>query len=83
MNMSVNKSSISLKASLAGDVRRAVQQAGQGVSAWLAEAAAAKLRAEALATFLDAWERKHDALSAQELRRAEAELGVTTQLVPH
>jgi len=47
------------------------------VSSWLAEAAAGKLRAEALAEFLDGWEAEHGGLTAEELARAERELGVT------
>jgi citrate lyase beta subunit len=45
-------------------------------SAWLAEAAASKLRAEALAEFLANWETEHGALTAQEIARAERELGL-------
>ena len=39
-------------------------------------AAEVKLRAEALGDFLDEWEREHGALTAQELERAERELGL-------
>jgi len=46
------------------------------LSSWLAEAAASKLRAEALAGFLAAWQAEHGALSASEIARAERELGV-------
>jgi hypothetical protein len=49
------------------------------VSSWLAEAAAGKLRAEALAEFLDRWEAEHGGLTAEELARAERELGVTSR----
>src|SRR6185437_5431893 len=52
---------------------------GQPVSSWLAEAAAGKLRAEALAEFLDRWEAEHGGLTAEELARAERELGVTSR----
>ena len=51
-------------------------QAGKPVSSWLAEAAASKLRAEALAEFLSAWEAEHGALTAEEVARAERELGL-------
>lgn len=74
--MNVHKLSISLETALGDEVRRAARKAGKRVSSWLAEAAAAKLRAEALGEFLDAWEREHGPLSAEELGRAEVELGV-------
>ena len=74
--MKVEKLSISLEAELGSEVRAAAQKAGMGVSSWVAEAAAAKLRAEALAEFLDRWEKKHGPLTAKELSRAEAELGL-------
>jgi hypothetical protein len=45
-------------------------------SSWLAEAAASKLRAEALAEFLAGWEAEHDVLTAEEIARAERELGL-------
>ena len=74
--MKVDKISISLEAELGDEVRAAALKAGIGVSTWLAEAAAAKLRAQALAEFLDAWEKEHGPLSVKELGRAESELGL-------
>jgi hypothetical protein len=74
--MNAQKLSISMEPELGDEVRRAARKAGKGVSSWLAEAAAAKLRAEALADYLDAWEGEHGPLTADELRRAEAELGI-------
>ncbi len=55
-------------------VRLAAKRSGRGLSRWLAEAAAAKLRSEALANFLAAWESEHGALTPQELATAAAEL---------
>ena len=49
-----------------------------GVSSWLAGAAAAKLRADALRELLDTWEAEHGALTPDEIRRADAELGLRT-----
>ena len=72
----VDKMSISFEADLGESVREAARRAGQGLSSWLAAAAAAKLRAEALATFLDEWEREHGPLTAGELAAAEQELGL-------
>jgi hypothetical protein len=74
--MKVDKMSISLEAELGDEVRAAALKAGIGLSSWLAEAAAAKLRAEALAKFLDKWEKEHIPLTAEELSRAESELGL-------
>jgi hypothetical protein len=74
----VDKMSISLEADLGDAVRDAARRAGKGLSSWLAEAAAAKLRTEALETFLDEWEREHGPLTAAELELAERELGLRT-----
>ena len=73
--MKVDKISISLEAELGDEVRAAAIKSGMGVSSWLADAAAAKLRAEALAEFLDAWEKQHGPITVKELSRAESELG--------
>lgn len=66
--------SISFDAELGDDVRNAAREAGVGLSAWLADAAAAKLRATALGEFLERWEREHGPIAPDELARAEAEL---------
>jgi hypothetical protein len=72
----VDKMSVSFDPELGDAVRSAAAQAGKPLSAWLAEAAASKLRAEALAEFLAGWEVEHGVLTAEEIARAEAELGV-------
>jgi hypothetical protein len=76
--MKVDKISISFEAGLGDQVRDAARKAGTGLSSWLAEAAAARLRAEALREFLDGWEKKHGTLTPAELSRAERELGIGT-----
>lgn len=76
MSMKVDKMSISLGAKLGDDVRKAARKAGTGISKWLADAAAEKLRADALRELLDAWEREQGPLTPDELARAERELGV-------
>jgi hypothetical protein len=76
--MKVDKISISFEAGLGDQVREAARKAGTGLSSWLAGAAAARLRAEALSEFLDAWEKKHGTLTPAELERAERELGART-----
>jgi hypothetical protein len=74
----VDKMSVSFDAELGDAVRSAAAQAGKPLSAWLAEAAASKLRAEALAQFLAAWESEHGPLTAAELAKAEHELELHT-----
>ncbi|MYI82372.1 MAG: hypothetical protein F4056_03370 [Chloroflexi bacterium] len=77
--MGVDKISISLDAELGAAVRHAAQRDDMALSAWLAEAAGAKLRAEALRAFLDAWKQEHGPFTAEELRRARSELGLLEQ----
>ena len=60
-------------------MRSAAAQAGKPLSAWLAEAAASKLRAEALDEFLAGWQAEHGALTAEEITRAERELGLAAR----
>src|ERR1039457_847724 len=72
----VDKLSISFDPELGDAVRSAAAQAGKPLSAWLAEAAASKLRAEALAEFLAGWEAEHGVLTPEEIARAERELGL-------
>ncbi len=74
--MKVDKLSVSFDPELGDAVRSAAAQAGKPLSAWLAEAAASKLRAEALAEFLADWQAEHGVLTAAEIARAERELGL-------
>ncbi len=74
--MNVDKMSISLEADLGDAVRSAARRSGRGLSSWLAEAAADKLRAEALRDYLDDWEAEHGAFTAAELAAAEVDLGL-------
>lgn len=76
--MKVDKLSVSFEPDLGDAVRSAAAQAGKPVSSWLAEAAASKLRAEALAEFLLGWEAEHGVLTAEEISRAERELGLAS-----
>ncbi len=75
--MKVDKLSVSFDPDLGDAVRAAAVRAGTPVSSWLAEAAATKLRTEALAAFLAEWEDAHGAITAEELARAESELGLS------
>jgi hypothetical protein len=72
--MKADKTSISFEAQLGASVRHAAEKAGKPLSNWLAEAAAAKLRAETLAEFLDDWEAEHGAPTAEELEQARRSL---------
>ena len=74
--MKADKLSVSFDPNLGDAVRAAARRSGRGLSGWLAEAAAARLRAEALADFLDSWEAEHGPLTAEELAQATAELGL-------
>jgi hypothetical protein len=73
--VNVDRMSISFDAELGGAVRSAATQAGKPLSTWLAEAAASKLRAEALDEFLANWQAEHGVLTTEEIARAERELG--------
>ncbi len=74
--MKVDKLSVSFDPELGDAVRSAAADAGKPVSSWLAEAAASKLRAEALAKFLADWQGEHGALTAEEIGPAEREFGL-------
>ncbi len=74
--MKVDKLSVSFDPDLGDAVRSAAKRAGRGLSGWLADAAVARLRAEALADFLDDWEAEHGPFTAEELAKATAELGL-------
>ncbi len=72
--MKVDKISVSFDPDLGDAVRGAASRADRGLSGWLAEAAQAKLRSEALGDFLDDWEAEHGALSTDQLVTATTEL---------
>lgn len=70
--------SVSMDPRLGDDIRAAAERAGLSVSAWLAQAAAARLRSQALADFLAGWQAKRGPITATELAKARAELGYPT-----
>jgi hypothetical protein len=74
--MKVDKMSISFDPELGDAVRAAAAETGKPLSSWLAEAAASKLRAEALARFLEDWQVEHGPLTPAEIAKAERELGL-------
>ncbi|HDH02787.1 MAG TPA: hypothetical protein ENH15_00910 [Actinobacteria bacterium] len=73
--MKVDKMSISMDPDLGDQVREAAQRAGKPLSGWLADAAAAKLRSEALVYYLADFEQRHGSLTEAEIDSAREELG--------
>ena len=73
--MAVTKLSISLEKDLSERVRAAARRARTPVSAWMAEAAKAKLRRESLVEFFEEYEAEHGVFTEEEKRRADEELG--------
>ncbi len=74
--MKVDKVSVSFPADLGDAIRVAADQSGQSLSAWLGAAAQANLRSEALRAALEEYQADHGAFTAEELARAEHELGL-------
>jgi hypothetical protein len=74
--MKVDKMSISFEPTLGDAVRAAAARGGRGLSGWLADAAAAKLRAEALQAYLQEYQREHGAFTEEELVWGRAQLGL-------
>ena len=74
--MKVDKISVSFNHELGDAVRSAAARTGAPLSSWLADAAASKLRAEALVEFLASWEAEHGVLTSEEIAQAERELGM-------
>lgn len=72
--MKVDKLSVSFAPDLGDAVRDAARHSESSLSAWLADAAAAKLRAQALTDYLQEWETRHGELTPAELAKAAAEL---------
>jgi hypothetical protein len=66
--MTAARFAISLDATLARKVRKAAGR--QPLSAWLADAADRKLRAEGLLRVVEAWEAEHGELTPAEMTRA-------------
>jgi hypothetical protein len=66
--MTVSRFAISFDQELARQVRRAAGK--EPTSAWLADAARRKLRAEGLARVVGEWEAEHGVLSEMEVREA-------------
>jgi hypothetical protein len=65
--MQVDRLSITLEPRLGAAVRKAAKRAGVSVSAWIAEATAARIRNLALREALDAWDEEDGPLTADEI----------------
>jgi hypothetical protein len=70
--MTVARLAVSFDRELAREVRKAA--GSQPTSAWLADAARRKLRAEGLARAVEEWEAVHGKLTDAELRTADRKL---------
>ena len=78
--MRVDKLSVSFPAQLGDAVRSAATSGGTPLSTWLAEAAASRLRRDALTDYLVVWEGDNGALTDGELAVARRELGMDPAL---
>lgn len=74
--MKVDKISVSFPAELGAAIREAAAKNRRGLSGWLADAAADRLRAEALAEFAAEWARESGPVTEEELAHAEERLGL-------
>jgi predicted transcriptional regulator len=74
--MKVAKMSISMDSDLAARVRAAAERAAQPLSAWIAEAVAARLRSDAITEYLADYQTRHGAFTADELAAARREIGL-------
>ncbi len=74
--MTADKMSISMDGAIGADVRSSARRAGLSLSAWVTEAAAARLRQEALVAFFADYERVHGAFTEEELAKARTDLGL-------
>jgi hypothetical protein len=72
--MSAVKFSASMDETLLEQARQAADQQGTSLSSWLADAAADRLRIDALRGLVDEWETDHGQLTAEELAAADRAL---------
>ena len=74
--MKVDKISISLDPDLGDELREAAREDGRGVSAWVADAVAKRLRARAFEEVMRQWEAEFGPLTEEEIALGAAELGL-------
>jgi len=70
--MAVDRLSIAAEAALGAEIRASAQHSGVSISAWLAEAAADRLRNELLGRTLAELEAEHGAPTPEQQAKAEA-----------
>ena len=80
--MAVKKLSISVEAGLSEEIARHAQLAGVSLSAWLADAAAAKLRKAAWVEYFEEYEREFGAFTEEEMAQARRDLGIESDGKP-
>ena len=74
--MRVDRLSITMDPRLGAAVRKAAKRAKMSLSAWIAEATAARVRNELLGEALDRWEAEDGPFDADELSAAAETLGL-------
>lgn len=77
--MQVDRFSMTMDPDLGAAVRDAAERAGMSMSAWLAEAAADRLRNDLLGAALDVWEAEDGSFTDDELAAASEVLGLPRQ----
>lgn len=73
--MSVTKWSLSVDEDLASQIREAADEAGESLSAWVAEAAERRLHLDAMAHALGDYEAEHGAISEKDVNAAWERIG--------
>jgi hypothetical protein len=74
--VAVKKLSISVEAGLGDEIARDARLAGVSLSAWLADAAAAKLRKSAWREYFAEIEREHGPFTEEQRAQARRDLGI-------
>ena len=74
--MAVKKLSISVEAGLGDEIAREARLAGVSMSAWLADAAAAKLRRSAWREYIEDYQREFGVFTEEERAQARRDLGI-------
>jgi hypothetical protein len=78
----VRKLSISIEAGLGDEIARNARETGVSLSAWLADAAAAKLRRSLWREYFEEHEREFGAFTEEEMAAARRDLGIDTHGEP-
>ncbi len=73
--MAVEKMSISMDAELAEKIRRAAEDDGLSVSAWIAKRVDREIRMRGIDRLLEEYQEEHGAFTEEEIRQADIRLG--------